>query len=368
MLLQLKICVLIALCFLNTSQCMVLGRRDDDNKMKLNVSSEQNHVRDNTMTQIPMTGKATRTTEEAKNIAEHGIMIPLVTATRDVARKTKKLKSAKKTKKSTKSSKSSKSSKVSKKNPSLNDQIGAQPTRSGVYFSEFHGKVHSSNQRHAPTPMRRPNLPDVYFDEFDEGDRVIGGEDVVAGEYPWFARTTTGSGQRPSWYGCGGSLISPEYVLTAAHCVSNSMDGFQIGALCRPYTQGGNCGQDVEYFDILKTVSHPEYNSRTEDNDFALSRLSGSSKIVPVNIDDGTLSKKYQNGKKVWTMGIGNTAYPNNSYPSRLKHVEVSYVTNESCCANNPYRYDCRHLTSNMMCAADLGEDACQGESIRYCN
>ena len=66
----------------------------------------------------------------------------------------------------------------------------------------------------------------IFLDE-----RIIGGSDAGDGEYPWFAMALWGDSDNNQWGACGGMLVAPEYVLTAAHC--NDYDAYRIGALCK---------------------------------------------------------------------------------------------------------------------------------------
>jgi len=198
--------------------------------------------------------------------------------------------------------------------------------------------------------------------------RIFNGDDVTAGTYPWFAYPVNATG---GWDGCGASLISAEYVLTAAHCIVDedlcpyySFDAYKIGALCAPYIQGNNCGQDIEEVSISTTTVHPDYSKfNDDDNDFALIKLEGNgASATPVNIDDGTYSPTYANGKgNLWPIGFGNATLDGSApggeyyFPERLQHVEVKYITNAKCVSD--YGYEADNITGNMMCARDDGSE-----------
>ena len=65
-----------------------------------------------------------------------------------------------------------------------------------------------------------PNILDnaIPVDGDGRTSRIVGGATAEPNEYPWQASLQYRSGTR--WYHfCGGSLIAPNWILTAAHCL-----------------------------------------------------------------------------------------------------------------------------------------------------
>jgi secreted trypsin-like serine protease len=135
----------------------------------------------------------------------------------------------------------------------------------------------------------------ISADDVPPVQKIIGGFPVAAGTYPFFAMMLNSS----NYFKCGGSLVSPEFLLTAAQCIdgrTSSSIQFLIGALC-PY-ESGNCGQYSEMKNAKLIYKHPQYNSSTFDYDFALVQLTSRSTIQPVAMDNGTVSPSYTEGKR----------------------------------------------------------------------
>lgn len=129
--------------------------------------------------------------------------------------------------------------------------------------------------------------------------RIIGGSVAPPRVYPWFARLVIEGKTK-----CGGSLVSSEYVLTAAHCVETGGGALtiEVGSLC--YNSGtDNCGQKLEVFRAERIIMHPDYSPNGWNNDFALIKLSGTSSISPVALDESDLSWTYSNSKKLFAAG-----------------------------------------------------------------
>lgn len=190
---------------------------------------------------------------------------------------------------------------------------------------------------------------------FETPTRVVGGDPVPVNTYPWFA-SMEGS------YICGASLVAPEFVITAAHCLGGFSlpTSYKIGAFCK--TDSKNCGQYYEEIDVQDFYFHPNYTDSFDGFDLALVRLSEPSTITPVALDHGELAKNYSDSKdNLWTIGFGTLFYEGPTSPS-LMHVELDYIPNKVC--NDQYSsLEENLINESMLCAGRENKDACHGDS-----
>jgi secreted trypsin-like serine protease len=192
--------------------------------------------------------------------------------------------------------------------------------------------------------------------------RIVGGEVVSIANHPWQVALVRGLVEEPvrSQF-CGGSIIAPTWVLTAAHCVRNSIvreDPTRINIVVGT-SQFFTGGERVQ---VAAIHVHTQYNSATQDSDFALLRLTKPiTTPVAKPIDLADKNTELAEGAKTVVTGWGATA---EGGPGSLDLLgaEVPVVSNATC--NKPESYN-GDITPNMLCAGKEigGIDSCQGDS-----
>lgn len=219
-----------------------------------------------------------------------------------------------------------------------------------------------------PTPTPEPIPPLVPFCGKKTQTRIVGGTTATPSSWPWQAMLLYFIGNRQWVQYCGGSLISPEWVLTAAHCVADIREEeyvnnmVRMGAHYRNYTRLIGTEQD---FGIKRIYVHSEYNSITSYNfDIALIRLNRPAIIKrgvsPVCLPDDNII--FPESSECWITGWG-TLSPGGNSPEELQQAKVPLVSKENCTLNGSY--SAHQITNEMLCAGlpEGGTDACQGDS-----
>merc|ERR1712032_350163 len=175
----------------------------------------------------------------------------------------------------------------------------------------------------------------------DANGRIVGGQETEQHEYPWQVGLVSRNGRSP-W--CGGTLISSTHVLTAAHCT----DGSAASSIRVILGEHNIADSDFNRVDVAEIINHPNYDSRTTDNDYAILRLANpvtfTNEVSPACLP-ADLSATYT-GVLATVTGWG-TLSSGGSQPTVLQEVDVTVTSNEVC--NNAYG----SITANMICAAD---------------
>jgi secreted trypsin-like serine protease len=195
--------------------------------------------------------------------------------------------------------------------------------------------------------------------------RIVGGDPVEIANHPWqvaLIRSVPAEPTRSQF--CGGSVIADSWILTAAHCIRSSVvreDPARLHVVVgtSQFFVGG------ERIPVAALHVHPQYNTTTNDFDFALLRLARpvamGAGAVTRPIEPAGASAQIADGAKAFVSGWGATS---EGGPGSLDllGVEVPVVSTSVC--NRPESYN-GDITANMLCAGREtgGVDSCQGDS-----
>jgi len=193
----------------------------------------------------------------------------------------------------------------------------------------------------------------------DKPARIVGGEDAQQLEFPWMV-----SFRKSGSHSCGASLISDEWVLTAAHCIGGSISSY--GLVLGEHDSSKVEGKEVT-LKVSKVITHPDWNSNTINNDYALLKLAEKvdldgkhSYLGPICLAEQGINVE---GQVCTLSGWGLLKGGDWSLPSVLQKIQIPIWPQKDC--SDAYSSYNIAITDSMICAAGYegNRTQCSGDS-----
>ncbi|AHH97898.1 serine protease [Kutzneria viridogrisea] len=180
---------------------------------------------------------------------------------------------------------------------------------------------------------------------------IVGGTAASTADHPWTVSLTLQGGK---W--CGGTLVAPTKVVTAAHCTEGygASDFGVIAGRTDLRTSEGTTAS------VTKLWQHPDYRGADAGDDVSVLTLDKALPYKTLPLPSAGDTALYAPGTQVTTLGWGDVK-EGGPDSDTLRKVTVPVTTDQVCSA----AYNSRYVADKMVCAGlDAGgKDSCQGDS-----